>query len=150
MPCSLHEMSHSYRLLIIRSSERGVKRNATNVSAGDRKPGKQIEVELLGRRLSGENSAPDFCALRLIGKRKLHDESQPAQKGAVEGLFHVRREDGQPAICLHPLQQIANLDVGVTIVAVFDFAAFAKERVGFVEEKHGAAFLGGIEDATQI
>jgi len=147
---SAHEMSHSYRFLIIRSSEGGVEGNAANVAAGDRKPGKHVDLELLGRRLHGENAPPDFGALRLIGKRKLHDESQPTEKGAVECVFHVSRENGQPAISLHPLQQIADLDVGVTIVAVFHLAAFAKERIGLVEEEHGAAFLGGIENAAQI
>ena len=35
-------------------------------------------------------------------------------------------------------------------MTVFDFAALAEERVGLVEEQHGAAAVGGVEDAAKI
>ena len=111
---------------------------------------RRIDVERSSRRLRWENSAPDFRALRLIGKWKLHDETQPAQERRIERVLHVGRQDGQPAIRLHPLEQIADLDVGVTVVAVFHFAALAEKRVGFVEKQNRAAFLGGVEHAPQI
>ena len=37
--------------------------------------------------------------------------------------------DGQPAISLHALEQIAHLHIGVAIAAVFHFTALAKESV---------------------
>src|SRR5262249_56934062 len=59
-------------------------------------------------------------------------------------------QDGKAAIGLHPLQQVADFDIGVAVVAVLDVAALAEQRVGLVEQEDGAAVLGGIEDAPQI
>ena len=97
-----------------------------------------------------KHSSPDFCALRLIGKRESHDETQPTEEGRVERFLHVGCQDGEPAIGLHSLQKVADLDVGITIVAVFHLAPFAEERVGFVEKQDRATFLGGIEQTAQI
>ena len=65
-------------------------------------------------------------------------------------LLHVRREDRQAAVGLHALQQVADLDVRVAVVAVLDLGALAEQRVGLVEEQHRAARLGGVEDAPQV
>src|SRR5260221_560450 len=40
----------------------------------------------------------------------------------------------EPAVTLHPLQQVAYLDVGIAVVTVLHFAALAEQRVGFIEE----------------
>ena len=37
-------------------------------------------------------------------------------------------------VLLHPLQQVADLDVGVAVVGVADLGALAEQRVGLVEE----------------
>ena len=63
---------------------------------------------------------------------------------------HVGGQDGQAAVRLHALQQIADLDVGVAVVAVLDLAALAEQRIGLVEQQDRAAVLGGVEDAAQI
>ena len=47
-------------------------------------------------------------------------------------------------------KQVAHLDIGVAVVAVLDLAALAEERIGLVEEEHGAARLGRVEDGAQI
>ena len=64
--------------------------------------------------------------------------------------MQVRRQDRQAAVDLHPLQQVADLDVGVAVVAVLHLAALAEERVGLVEEQDRAAVLGGIEHPPQV
>ena len=105
----------------------------------------------VGRRLrAGKTRRQISPALRGIGKRKLHDEAQAAQERRVEGAFHIGREDRQAAVGFHALQQVADFDVGVAVVAVFDFAALAEQRVGFVEEQDRAAFFGGVEHPAQI
>ena len=71
-------------------------------------------------------------------------------KACVERALHVGGEDRQAAISLHALQQIVDLDVGVAVVAVLDFAALAEQRVGFVEEQDRAAVLGGVEQPAQV
>ena len=75
---------------------------------------------------------------------------KPAQEGRIKRVLHVGCQNGQPAIRLHSLQKVADLDVGITIVAVFHLAPFAEERVGFVEKQDRATFLGGVEHAAQI
>ena len=64
--------------------------------------------------------------------------------------LQVGRQDGQAAIGLHPLQQVADLDVGVAVVAVLDLAPLAEEGVGLVEEEDRAAVLGRVEDPAQV
>ena len=53
-------------------------------------------------------------------------------------------------VCLHALQQIADLDVGVAVVAVLDLGALAEQRVRLVEEEDGPAAFGGLEHAAQV
>ena len=85
-----------------------------------------------------------------FGKRELDDKAKAAQKCLVERGLAVGGQDGEAAIGLHALQQVADLDVRVAVVAVFDLGALAEERVGFVEEQDGGALFGGVEDAAQI
>ena len=56
----------------------------------------------------------------------------------------------KPAIGFHALQQVAHLDVGEAVVAVTHLAALAEQRVGLVEEQHGAALFRRVEDAAQV
>ena len=62
----------------------------------------------------------------------------------------VAGEYRQAAEGFHALQEVVDFDVGVTVVAVFDFAAFAEQGVGFVEEQDCAAAFGSVEDAPQV
>jgi hypothetical protein len=56
----------------------------------------------------------------------------------------------QPLVSFDALQQVADLDVGVAVVAVAHLAALAEERIGFVEEQQDAAFFRGVEDLLQV
>ncbi len=64
--------------------------------------------------------------------------------------LHVGRQDRQAAVRLHALQQVADLDVGVAVVAVLDLGALAEQRVGLVEEQDRPAALGRVEDARRF
>ncbi len=79
-----------------------------------------------GRR---ENAAPDFCELCRTWKWKLHGETNSAEKSRIERALHVRGEDGETAIRFHPLQEIADLDVGIA-GPVAGLAGIGIERSG--------------------
>ena len=49
-----------------------------------------------------------------------------------------------------PLQQVSGLQVGVTVMAVFDARAFTEQRIRFVEQQHCALFFGGVENCLQV
>src|SRR5262249_17817199 len=68
----------------------------------------------------------------------------------IERAFHVRRQDREPAIRLHALQEVVDLDVGVAIVAVLHLAALPEERVGLVEEEDGATVLCRVEETAEV
>src|SRR5204863_7707201 len=102
------------------------------------------------RRLAWEDPAPDLRALMRVGERKLDGEAEASQKGWIEGLPLVRREDREAAVGLHPLQEVADLDVRVAVVAVLHLAAPAEERIGLVEEQDRAALVGGVEEPAEV
>ena len=77
---------------------------------------RRVDVAV-GRRRR-EHPPPDRLARRRVRERELDDEADAAQEGAVERALHVGGQDRQPAIGLHALQQVADLDVGVAVVAV--------------------------------
>ena len=78
-------------------------------------------------------------ALHRAGKRKLSHKADAPQERWVKRLLHIRREDRESAIGLHALQQVADFDVRVAVVAVSDFAALAEERVGLIEKQNRTA-----------
>ena len=97
-------------------------------------------VEPLARRARREDAAPDLArAARRPGYGNCTTKRSRRRKAASSARLHVGREDREAAVGLHPLQQVADLDVRVAVVAVLDLAALAEERVGLVEEQDGAA-----------
>src|SRR5437773_1401209 len=59
-------------------------------------------------------------------------------------------EDLEAGVVLDSLQEIIDLDVGVTVLTIFHVGAFAKERICFVEKEDRTTLLCRIEDAAQI
>src|SRR3954469_17621941 len=59
-------------------------------------------------------------------------------------------QDREARELLHALEQVGDLDVGVAVVRVADGASLAEQRVGLVEEKHGAGALGVVEDDVEV
>ena len=84
------------------------------------------------------------------GNGKWTTKRRRRRKAWSSALLHVGRQDRQAAVRLHALQQVADLDVGVAVVAVLDLAALAEQRVGLVEEQDRAALLRRVEDPPQV
>ncbi len=98
-----------------------------------------LVVELRGGCVRREDALPDVGSRGLVGEGELHDEADPPHERRVESVLHVGGEDRNPAVGLHLLEQVADLEVGVAIVAVAHLAALAEQGVGLVEEQDRAA-----------
>ncbi len=48
------------------------------------------------------------------------------------------------------MQEVTDLNVGITIVAVLHLTALPKQRIGFVEQQDGAASLRRVEHPPQV
>src|SRR5262249_34012460 len=78
------------------------------------------------------------------------DESEPSHEGAIDVVVQVRGQDREPAVRLHALEQVGDLEVRVAVVAVLDLAAPTEESVRLVEEEDGAARLCRREHLAQV
>ena len=121
-----------------------------DVSACDIQARQPVVVESIFRRVLRKYPLPDRLSLGRSREGKAHNKPQAPQESRVQRALHVGRQDGEPAIRFHPLQQVVDLDIGIAVMAVFDFTAFAKQSVGFVEEENRAAVLRRVEHAPQI
>jgi hypothetical protein len=63
-------------------------------------------------------------------------------------LAEVGREDRETAVGLYSLEELADLDVCLAVVAVLHLGPLAHQRVCLVEEEDCAAFLGRVEDGA--
>ena len=88
--------------------------------------------------VAGQIAVPDPQPVALVGQRELDGEVQPPHERVVHVAAEVGRQHDGPVVLLHPLQQVADLDVGVAVVRVLDLAALAEQRVGLVEEQDRA------------
>src|SRR6476661_3128382 len=144
------QVSHTHRLTGVsgeKGSPHGYVLDVTARGVQSRQP---LNVQTFGGSRFGKCPSPDFSPLFNFRKREINHEPYATQKGLVQSALAIRGEYGQPAIGLHALQQIADFDIGIAIMTVFDFAAFPKECVGFIEQEHRSAFLGGIKDTAKI
>ena len=119
-------MGHGDWPALLSSEEGGVEGDVADVAAGHLQAAELGVVEPLGRCIGGENAAPDRLAFAGFREGKIHYAAQATMEGGVERGFLVAGEDGQAAIGLHALQQVADFDVGVAVVAVLDLAALSK------------------------
>src|SRR5271163_4115674 len=141
-------MFHADGLAGIGGEERSAHGDVVDVAPGNAEAREAFDVESVDGRARREDTAPDFGALRCFGEWELDDEAEAAEKGLVERGLAVGGEDGETAIGLHALEQVADFAVGVAVVAVFDIGALAEERIGFVEEQDGSALFSGVENAA--
>ena len=73
---------------------------------------------------------------RASGNRKWNDEGEPSGKGIVQVRAEFRGQDRESvAAPLHALQQMRDLDISVTIVAVSDLGALPEQGIRLVEEE---------------
>jgi hypothetical protein len=74
----------------------------------------------------------------------------PPHEGIVQVLAQVGRQDRDPLVLFHLLQQVTDLDIRIAVVRVFDLGTLAEERIGFVEEKNRAARLGLAKNVMEV
>ena len=129
------DVLHSNGLARLGGVEGGVEGDVADVAAGDVETGQPVVVQAVARGVVGEDPPPDLGALGGLGERELDHEPDPAQECGVEVVLLVGRQDRQTPVALHPLEQVADLDVGVAVVAVLELGALAEEGVGLVEEE---------------
>src|SRR5580698_130914 len=51
---------------------------------------------------------------------------------------------------LHALKKVADLEIGIPIMAIVDFAAFAEESIRLIKKKDGSTFVCCIEDTAEM
>ncbi len=54
--------------------------------------------------------------------------------------LHVGGQNGQPSIRLHALQEIADLNVGISVMAILDLASLPEEGISLSENNNSPAF----------
>ena len=75
---------------------------------------------------------------------------KPLRKRIVDLSAIASGEDRDAAVFFYSLEEIIDLDIDVTIVAVLQFGTFAKKRISFVEKEDRTILLCCSEDAPQI
>src|SRR5262249_15709684 len=83
-------------------------------------------------------------------KRKIDYHLQASDKSFIHVLTQVGRENGYAVVLFHLLQEIANLDVRVTIVRVLHLRALAKQGVRFIEDQNRVRALRLVEELMQV
>src|SRR4029450_7880241 len=98
--------------------ERARHGDVADVAAGDlHLPGQQPQVQAgVARGLGRPDPLPDAAALVHAGHGELHGRVQPAYERVVHVPAEVGRQDDDALVLLHPLEQVADLDVGVAVV----------------------------------
>src|SRR6266550_3867582 len=75
---------------------------------------------------------------------------KPLRKRIVDFSAIASGEDRDAAVFFDPLEEIVDLDIDVTIVAVLQLGTFANKRIDFVEKEDRTILLCCSEDAPQI
>jgi hypothetical protein len=86
--------------------------------------GRPIEGRQRYRRSKG--ATPQPFAFDLTGLGEVHGVTDAAQEGRIEVLAMIGGEDGQTGVALEPLQQVADFDVGMAVMALGNLAALAE------------------------
>src|SRR5438132_10036355 len=127
-------MRHADRLARIGGQKSGVQADVANVAACYVQARQFFKTQVLCWRARAQSTTPNLDPLPLIGKRKMYDEANPAKESRIDGWLKIRSQDRQPSIGLHTLQQIGNLNMFKTVVAVADVRSLPEQRVGFVQQ----------------
>src|SRR6266581_5616570 len=106
---------------------------------------------ILGQELARTRlSSRRFFPARFPSLRDGDHEMKPSRERVVDLITSAGGEDRGAGVVLDSLQEIINLDVGVTVVAIMHIGAFAKEGIRFVEKEDRTTAIRRIEDAPQI
>ncbi len=93
---------------------------------------------------------PQVAAPVVVGHREVDHGIQPASEGLIQVRTQVRGQDGDAIEQLHALEQVRNLDIGVSIMGVLDVRALAEHRVRLVEQQHTVDAIRLGEDAVEV
>ena len=101
--------------------------------------------------LMGPGSAParSPCAQRRPGT-EFGSAMPPELESGVKDNLEVGGKNRWIVISLDTLEQVAYLDIRITVAAVLHFAAPAEQRAGFVEQEDRLSAFREPEHATQI
>jgi hypothetical protein len=91
-----------------------------------------------------------FFSTRFPSWRDADNEIKPPRERVVDLSAFAGGENREAGVFLDSLEEIVDLDVGVTVVAIMHLGAFAKERICFVEKEDRTTLPRRIEDASQI
>ncbi len=148
--CRRQQDRHGDRFAVLSRHEGSAQCDAANVPTRDVEARQQLIVQGVARCLRWQRFLPDSPAFFEVRNWELHHETQAPQECRGERTLRIGCKNRQASEFLHAPQQVVNLDVGVSVVGVFDLAPLSENRVGFVEEQEGAAVLRGVEDPTKV
>src|SRR5712672_3008968 len=143
-------MAHAHRLAGIGGEESSSHGNVFYMTSGGVQSRKTFYVKSICGSGIWKCAAPDLGTLLDFRKRKINHKPYAPKECLIERALAIGGENGQPAIGFHSLQQVADFNVCVTVMTVFDFTALAEQRIGFVEQQNRGAFFGGVKDAAQV
>ena len=86
----------------------------------------------------------------LIREWEVDDNSYASRERFIHVPMQIGRQNGDTVVLFHLLQQVADLDIGVTVVSIFDFRPLAKERVGLIKKQNGVTRLRFIENLVEL
>src|SRR5579883_1275531 len=122
-PRCLHQMRHGIDATFGCREKRRQSRNVPDVTAwqanGARKRSK-THVTADGS-LFRKGHLPNSSALSFLREWKLNDSLHASHKSFVNMVLNVGGKDGNALVFLHFLEQVADLDVGVTVVRILHF-----------------------------
>src|ERR1700730_4723062 len=88
----------------------------------------QSDVHIVGKRgFLRENAFPDLPAIFFIWEGEFDDGLQASYKSRIEILAQIGRQNADPLIFLHLLEEVRNFDVGVPVVGIAHLGTFSKE-----------------------
>ncbi len=122
------QMGHRDRPVLVGGEEGGAERDVADVAAGDVEPRQRCRRSIRPSASSaGRRAARSRRARATSGNGNCTTKRMRRRKAGSSACFMLVVRIARPAIGLHPLQQIADLDIGVAVVAVLDLAALAEQ-----------------------
>jgi len=102
---------------------------------------RQIDVLTQGQT-GWQTALPDAQpVISCVWQRKIDHEVHAPDKGFIQVVAQVGRQDHHPFIFFHLLQQVSHLDIGIAVVCIPHLRAPAKKGVRFIEEQNGIGCL---------
>ena len=88
--------------------------------------------------------------MKRIWCREINYEAKPSEKGIIEVLFEVRREDSETGIGFHTLKEERRFNIGVAVVSILNLCALTEQRIRFIKKQNSTSMLCSIEDTVEI